>query len=229
MSDKLICIILARGGSKRIPKKNIKLFNNEPIIKYSINAAIKSNLFNEVMVSTDDKEIAEISKSLGASVPFLRSKKNSDDFSTTYDVFEEVIYKYQIKFKYACCFYSCAPFVTNKILTDAYNSMVQNNFDCVFPVVRYSHPIQRALKVKGNNILFCKPENINIRTQDLDARFHDTGQFYFLDIQKCLANKSLLSKNTGYIELNEIEVQDIDNLLDWKLAELKYEILQKIK
>ncbi len=229
MSDKLICIILARGGSKRIPKKNIKLFNNEPVIKYSINAAVKSNLFDEVMVSTDHKKIAEISKSLGASVPFFRSKKNSDDFSTTFDVFKEVITKYNHKFKYACCLYSCAPFVTSALLKKAYKYMIQNNFDCIFPVVKYSHPIQRALKIDGNNILFCNPENIKTRTQDLDPRFHDTGQFYFLNIERCLNNKSLMSKNTGYLELNDNEVQDIDNLSDWKLAELKYEILQKLK
>ena len=144
-----LCIIPARGGSKRIPKKNIKLFLGKPIIAYSIEAAIESKLFDVVMVSTDDDEIKEIAISYGASVPFLRSKKNSDDFATTYDVIEEVLLKYKEvgeNFEIACCIYSCAPFVTKEKLNESLKLLNTNKYDSVFPVIQFEFPIQRALK-----------------------------------------------------------------------------------
>ena len=123
-----ICIIPARGGSKRIPKKNIKEFLGKPIIAYSIKAALDSGLFDEVMVSTDDVEIADIAKKFGAKVPFMRSAKNSDDFATTFDVIEEVIQVYKTqgkRFENICCIYSCAPFITSEILLKAYDLLIQ--------------------------------------------------------------------------------------------------------
>ena len=144
-----LCIIPARGGSKRIIRKNIKNFLGKPIIAYSIEAAIGSNLFDVVMVSTDDKEIKKIAVSHGAIVPFLRSKKNSDDFATTYDVIEEVLLNYKKlgeNFDYACCIYSCAPFVTNEKLQDSFKLLRINKLDTVFPIMQFGFPIQRALK-----------------------------------------------------------------------------------
>ena len=160
--SKSICIILARGGSKRIPKKNIKIFHGRPIIEYSIEAARKSALFDEIMVSTDDSEISKIALKCGASVPFLRSKKNSDDFSTTFDVLEEVLLQYKNDFEYACCLYACAPFISGQKLINAFNKIKKFNFDCVFPIIKYSFPIQRALRCNGINIEFLYPCRCNI-------------------------------------------------------------------
>jgi N-acylneuraminate cytidylyltransferase len=225
-----LCIIPARGGSKRIPRKNIKDFLGKPIIAYSIEAAMNSGLFDEVMVSTDDEEIAEIAVKYGAKVPFLRSKEKSNDFATTYEVIEEVLFKYNQLgkiFKNACCIYACAPFISIEKLTEANQKL--KVFDTVFPVVQYGFPIQRALKKNINDsILFIEPEFELARSQDLNASFHDAGQFYWFATNSLLANKSIISKNTGCVVLSEMEVQDIDNQIDWKLAELKYKLLNGI-
>jgi len=225
-----ICIIPARGGSKRIPRKNIKLFLGKPIIAYSIEAAIKSQLFEEVMVSTDDKEIAEIALRYGATVPFLRSKENANDYSTTFDVIEEVLESYQKKmqsFEQACCLYPCAPFVRADILKEAYEKL--ERFDTVFPIVKYSFPIQRALERKpSGETNFIKPENALTRSQDLEPSYHDAGQFYWFNVKVLEENKALISANSGSIVLSEIEVQDIDNEMDWKLAELKYRLRNEV-
>jgi len=223
-----ICIIPARGGSKRIPKKNSKQFLGKPIIAYSIEAAISSNLFEEIMVSTDDAEIAKIAKSYGAKVPFLRSKKNSDDFATTYDVIEEVINSYKqkgIEFKSACCIYACAPFITPKLLSESFTQLIKNNFDTIFPVIEYSYPIQRALQQNGEKIEMFYPEHLTTRSQDLKKSFHDAGQFYWMKIENVLKKKSLFTENSGYLQISELEAQDIDTPTDWKLAELKYKLL----
>jgi len=222
-----ICVIPARGGSKRIPKKNIKEFLGKPIITYSIQAALDSGLFDEVMVSTDDLEIAEIAKNFGAKVPFIRSEKNSDDFATTFDVIEEVIqvYKSQGKeFENICCIYSCAPFVNSEILLKAYNQLIRNKFDTVFPIIAYSFPIQRALRIDHSKVSMILEENLNVRSQDLEDSFHDAGQFYWCNSKKLLQNKKILTKNTGGVEISELEAQDIDNEIDWKLAELKFQL-----
>lgn len=226
-----ICIIPARGGSKRIPRKNIKEFSGKPIIAYSIEAAINSGLFDEVMVSTDDLEIAEIAIQYGAKVPFMRSNERANDFATTYEVLEEVLFKYNELgkiFEKACCIYACAPFISIEKLIEANKKL--ERFDTVFPVVQYGFPIQRALKKDMNDsISFIQPEFELTRSQDLNASFHDAGQFYWFTTSSILANKSILSKNTGCVVLSEMEVQDIDNQIDWKLAELKYELLQSTK
>lgn len=224
-----LCIIPARGGSKRIPKKNIKEFLGRPIIAYSIRTAIDSKLFDEVMVSTDDIEIAEIAKKYGAKVPFIRSLKNSSDFATTFDVIEEVINYYRnhnMKFNNVCCLYSCAPFVTTKTLSKAYNRLHEKEFDTVLPVVPYSSPINRALRINHEKIHMIYEENLNVRSQDLEDSFYDAGQFYWCDIDKLLLNKGIFTNNTGFIIVSEIESQDIDNETDWKLAELKFQLKQ---
>ena len=224
-----ICIIPARGESKRIPRKNIKEFLGKPIIAYSIKAALDSGLFDEVMVSTDDVEIAYIAKKFGAKVPFMRSAKNSDDFATTFDVIEEVIQSYRSQgkdFENICCVYSCAPFVTYKILLKAYNQLIEKKFDTVLPIVAYSFPIQRALRLDQRKVSMILEENLNTRSQDLEDSFHDAGQFYWCNSKKLLQNKKILTKNTGGVEISELEAQDIDNEIDWKLAELKYQLKQ---
>lgn len=226
-----LCIIPARGGSKRIVRKNIKLFLGKPIIAYSIEAAITSGLFDEVMVSTDDAEIAEIAISYGAKVPFLRSEANANDHATTFDVVQEVLSAYQSlgkNFEYTCCFYSCAPFVTADKLSSGLALLKKNNFDTVFPVMAFGFPIQRALKI-GNTakIDFFYPEYSLTRSQDLEPSYHDAGQFYWMNTERCLREKKIVTNNTGSLIISEIEGQDIDNEIDWKLAELKYKLRQE--
>ena len=229
MSKKL-CIIPARGGSKRIPRKNIKDFLGKPIIAYSIEAAIKSGLFDEVIVSTDDKEIAEISKSYGASIPFFRSNKNSSDFATTFNVLEEVFEKFKARkrfFEYGCCIYPCAPFVKPDILTTSFKKMQKNNFDSLFPIIKYGHPIQRGLKMNlEGQVQYNSSEYALTRSQDLEEMFHDAGQFYWMRVTEILKYRKVVTENSGGIEITELEAQDIDSEVDWKLAELKFNLLK---
>ena len=229
---KNLCIIPARGGSKRIPRKNIKSFLGKPIIAYSIEAALKSNLFNEVMVSTDDKEIADLALNYGANIPFFRSSKNSDDFATTVDVILEVINEYKTLDKFfdnICCVYPTAPFTTEYKLRDAYNKLEKENLDTVFPIMPFGYPIQRSLKIENDKVVFFSPEYEKSRSQDLEQAYHDAGQFYFLKEKEFLLNKTIFSANAGGIIISEMEAQDIDNESDWKLAELKYELIQSTK
>ncbi|WP_303817070.1 pseudaminic acid cytidylyltransferase [Selenomonas ruminantium] len=217
-----LAIITARGGSKRIPLKNIKEFCGKPIIAYSIEAALESNIFDEVMVSTDSKDIADVAKYYGASVPFMRSSKTSDDFATTADVLQEVITEYekcgQI-FETMCCIYPTAPFVTAKKLQDAYKRLTDSDADLIQPVVAFSFPPQRAFVIREGQLTYRYPECASMRSQDLENWYHDAGQFYFHRVE------AFMNKGTLKImpfELPETEVQDIDNLTDWELAEMKY-------
>lgn len=229
---KSIAIITARGGSKRIPRKNIKSFCSQPIIKYSIDAALNSKLFAEVMVSTDDIEIKQIAESFGAKVPFMRSKENSDDYSTTADVLKEVILEYKKNgqvFDYLCCLYPTAPFVTPERLVESMDLLIKHNVDCVLPVVKYSYPIQRSLKIEAGKIRMQWPENYLKRSQDLEPIYHDCGQFYCLKTNSLLEQMVLFAKDTLPVILPETEVQDIDNEHDWKIAELKFKTLKEMK
>lgn len=222
-----LCVIPARGGSKRIPRKNIKEFLGKPILAYSIDLALASGLFSEIMVSTDDEEIAEIAKSHGAVVPFLRSMKNADDFATTADVIREVLdqyVKFEKTFNYICCLYPTAPLVKVGSIDHAFKVLTQGGFASVFPIVKFSYPIQRALKVDGQKVSMVWPEYEAARSQDLKSRYHDAGQFYWISAEFSTQN-ALFTANSSFIELDEMEVQDIDNLNDWRLAELKYKIL----
>lgn len=223
-----LAIIPARGGSKRIPRKNIKPFLGKPIIAYSIEAAIKSNLFNEVMVSTDDEEIAKIAKQYGAKVPFLRSKDNANDFAVLADVVDEVLLKYSQNnqiFENICCILPTAPFVTSTKIIEAYKTLSNNNFDSVFPILEFSFPIQRSLKIKDNKVAMVWSENLNTRSQDLEARYHDSGQFYWIKTQSFLTEKKLLTNDSGAIIISQLEAQDIDTETDWRLAEIKYKLM----
>ena len=222
-----LCIIPARGGSKRIPRKNIKDFLGKPIISYSIEAAINCNLFDEIMVSTDDTEIAEVALKYGAKVPFLRSKKNADDFATTGDVLNEVLSSYKVEgksFENACCIYPTAPFVTKDKLVSAFNKMMEEGLYTIFPIIPFGYPIQRSLKIVDGKTIMTWPENLKTRSQDLERRFYDSGQFYFLKVTPFLESQNIWSDNTGSIIISELEAQDIDNEVDWQLAEMKYKL-----
>lgn len=218
-----ICIITARGGSKRIPRKNIRPFLGRPIISYSVDAAIKSGLFEEVMVSTDDEEIASIARSCGASVPFMRSSKNGGDHATTYDVLAEVVGEYGMRgreFDTLCCIYPTAPFVTAEKLRAA--ATMLDDVDTVLSVVRFSFPPQRGLVERGDCLSFWHPECAAARSQDLEPVFHDAGQFYFCRIPALLSSGLIVGARTKGFEVSELEAQDIDNISDWEIAEIKY-------
>lgn len=227
---KNLCIIPARGGSKRIPRKNIKPFIGKPIIAYSIEAALNSGLFDEVMVSTDDEEFAEVAKKFGASVPFLRSEATSNDYATTVDVLIEVVEMYRQlgkKFDTVCCLYSTAPFVTAERLKEA-SEKLSEQVDGCFTVVEYSYPIQRSLRINESGIIEMRyPEHLKSRTQDLEKTYHDAGQFYFVKVAAMEAEKTVWCKRTVPIVLSELEVQDLDTLSDWQLAEMKFELIHK--
>ena len=222
---KNLCIIPARGGSKRIPRKNVKSFLGKPMLVYSIEAALASNLFDEVMVSTDDEDIAEVARQYGAKVPFMRSAETANDFATTADVLHEVINKYKELgqvFDNFCCIYATAPMIQSKDIISAYNRLQSSDFTIVYPVVQFSYPIWRCLDLAEDGSMKRHwPEFENSRSQDLPKEYHDTGTFYWYKTQEWLAGNIL----TGGIEVDETTIQDIDTETDWKIAEMKYKLL----
>ncbi len=224
---KSIAIITARGGSKRIPRKNIKDFCGKPIIAYSIEAALKAGVFDTVMVSTDDEEIAEIAKRYGADVPFLRSAETSNDYATTADVINEVLGEYKnrgIVFDCFACIYPTAPFLTAKKLSEAMGNLLAEEADAVISVVKYSFPPQRAFVIRGYKIAYQFPEYERTRSQDLEPIFHDCGQFYMCMCDAFLEHNSLILPKTIPYIISEEEVQDIDTVSDWRIAEAKYKV-----
>lgn len=223
-----LAIITARGGSKRIPKKNIKDFCGKPIIAYSIEAALKSGIFDEVMVSTDSKEIADIAREYGANVPFLRSEATSNDFATTADVVEEVLISYQKLGKHFDCFaciYPTAPFISGEKLFEAMNLL--EGVDAVVSVVKFSFPPQRAFVIREGNVVYQYPQYERARSQDLESIYHDCGQFYICNTKEFLKNHSLILAKTRPYILPDEEVQDIDTFSDWEIAEAKFLVLRK--
>ena len=231
MKTKNLCIIPARGGSKRIPRKNIKVFKGKPIIAYSIEKALVSGLFKEVMVSTEDEEIAEIARRFGASVPFFRSTETAGDLATTMDVLEEVTKRYEEQqqiFDLICCIYPTAPLLTIEQLKKGHRQLLQGDFDVVLPVVPFSYPVWRGLKrAEDGKTSMYWPENLNKRSQDLPVVFHDAGQWYWM--KKATIGKPMFGEKVGSFVLKAEDVHDIDNNSDWHLAELKYEYLQRFK
>jgi pseudaminic acid cytidylyltransferase len=221
-----LAIIPARAGSKRIPNKNIIDFFGKPIIAYSIEAALSTKLFDEVMVSTDSEEIAEIAREYGAKVPFLRSKKNASDHSTTVDAILEVLEMYISmgrSFEVGCCIYPAAPLITSNLIQSCFDLFQEGNWDTVFPAIEYSHPIDRAFVVnKKGSIEMFNTQNKFKRTQDLKKTFHDSGQFYWFNSSKLASNKTLFTNKTSVLKVSEIETQDIDNLDDLIFAKIKY-------
>ena len=224
-----IAIITARGGSKRIPRKNIREFCGRPIIAYSIEAAIASQLFSEVIVSTDDLEIAEISLKYGATVPFMRTAQTSDDFATTAEVLIEVLNSYERKNgnlpAFACCIYPTAPMIEVTQLSKAMKILQKNEHTLsVLPVVKYGFPIQRAFRVTGDNLSYFSPEFIKCRSQDLESAYHDAGVFYCFNVREFQQKNVLIDETSRAVFLSELDVQDIDNESDWEIAELKWKL-----
>ena len=229
MAEKCLAVITARGGSKRVPRKNIKEFCGEPIIAYSIRAARGSGVFDEVMVSTDDEEIAEIARWLGARVPFQRSPENSGDMAMTHEVVLEVLRKYEElgrKFDIVCCIYPTATFLTASRLRESMEKLRQENVDGVVPVVRFSFPPQRCFVIKEGLVSYQWPENRLKRSQDLEPYYHDCGQFYLLRVEPFIREQSMVLANTAPIILDEKEVQDIDTPEDWEMAQMKFRLLR---
>lgn len=227
-----VAIIPARSGSKRIPNKNIKLFHGKPIISYAIKNAINANIFDRVMVSTDNTIIADIAKQYGAEVPFYRSDINSSDHATTADTIIEVLQKYEqlnIKFNHFCCIYPCTPLLESIDIINSMKTLIDNNYATVFPVVKYSHPTQRCITIKNGIPNRLNKEYENTRTQDLEPMYYDAGQYYCGNVAQFLTNqqKCMLTNNTKCIVVEENKYQDIDNLSDWKLLEIKYEYNQR--
>ncbi len=224
----VLAIIPARGGSKRLPRKNIRSFFGKPIISYSIAAAKSAGCFDTIMVSTEDKEIADVSKEYGAEIPFVRSNKCSNDFATLTDVIFEVIHTYEstnIFYNYICCILATAPFLSPKDLNNSFKILLDKKADTVVSVVKFTYPIQRALKINSEKLFMISPEYISTRSNDLETTYHDAAQFYWLDVEKFKIKKMLFSDNSFPYELQEVQVQDIDNEIDWTLAEMKYTYL----
>jgi pseudaminic acid cytidylyltransferase len=223
-----LAIIPARGGSKRIPRKNIKPFLGKPIIAYSIETARQSQLFQEVMVSTDDEQIAEVARSCGAQVPFLRSAENADDHATTMQVIEEVVEAYARRgqrFDYICCIYPTAPLMQAKHLRQGFEELIRHDAKAVLPAAAFSYPIWRGLiQTADGKAQMIFPEHAASRSQDLPQAYHDAGQWYWL---KPEALGRPLFDDARFILLAASEVQDIDTLEDWAMAELKYQYLQR--
>lgn len=224
-----VAIITARGGSKRIPRKNIRDFCGKPILAYSVEAAIQSGVFDTVMVSTDDEEIAGIARQWGAEVPFLRSDKTAGDYATTNDVLMEVLEEYEnrgVSYEMACCIYPTAPFVTGEKLKNAVEKLQQSDADTLIPVVAFSYPPQRAMVVKEGRLVFESPQYLDSRSQDLEPHYHDVGQFYVFRTEAFRENKKLMVGNILPLVVSEMEVQDIDNQTDWEIAEMKYRLMK---
>ena len=225
---KILAIITARGGSKRIPRKNIKEFCSKPIIAYSIKAAIDSGVFDEVMISTEDEEIARISERYGAKIPFFRSEKTASDYATTTDVLMEVLDEYEkrgMHYDMACCIYPTAPFITADRLKEAVEMLRESEADTLIPVVGFSYPPQRALVIEDGRLVFKYPEYIVTRSQDLEKHYHDAGQFYVFKTKAFKETGNLMKGNIVPMVLDEMEVQDIDTEQDWELAQVKYKLL----
>lgn len=223
-----VCIITARGGSKRIPRKNIKPFCGRPIIAYSIDAALEAGVFDEVMVSTDDAEIADVARAAGAVVPFMRSAEASSDHATTADALREVIEAYGEtgrSFDSLCCLYPTAPFVAAELLRRGMAMLDEHDADCVLPVVAFSYPVQRSLlRTDDGRVVMAWPEHYPARSQDLETHYHDSGQFYCMKTQSLLSQMKLFAQRTYPIVISQLDVQDIDNDQDWVLAEAKYRL-----
>ncbi len=220
-----ICIITARGGSKRIPRKNICEFCGKPMLAYSVECALESGIFDTVMVSTDDEEIAEVARAYGAEVPFMRSEATSNDYATTADVLREVLGEYKARgteFDVMCCLYPTAPFVRVSELKEA-AAMIAAGAGSVIPVTSFDFPPLRGFKVgEDGSLSYAFPEYAATRSQDLPKMVHDCGRFYFAKVGAFLEAGSFITGCTRRIHIPSKYVQDIDTLEDWEMAEQKY-------
>lgn len=229
MQEKPVCIIPARGGSKRIPRKNIADFNGKPLIAWSIEVALESNIFSNVIVSTDSEEIAKISESHGAEIPFVRDAKLADDFATTADVLRDALSRLP-KSQHACCLYPTAPLITSKNLQEACQIIVSENLDCVLSVTEFDfHPLRAFAKdAETGNLGFKWPEFALTRSQDLPEMVHDAGAFYFFNTKAFLDTGMLIGQNTRGIQLSRLQAVDIDTVEDFELAKVLHAKMQGI-
>ena len=225
-----VAIIPARGGSKRIPRKNIKMFKGKPMIAWAIQAAKKSDLFDHVLVSSDDPEILEISREYGAETPFVRPKNISDDMTATVPVIAHAVGECIAsgwRVDYACCIYPGVPFLDTNDLVKSFQLLLESGADFVYPVTEYAHPIQRAMRqMPSGQMEFIDNNSELTRTQDLEATYHDAGQFYWGKIDAWVEHKKMHSDGLGLVIPNW-RVVDIDNLDDWKRAELLSAVINK--
>ncbi len=226
---KNLAIIPARGGSKRIPRKNIKPFLGKPIMVYSIEAALECGLFEEVMVSTDDEEIASTAKRYGASIPFKRSVENAGDSASQASVMHETIEGYEKvgrHFDNFCCLMATAPFITPDLLKKAYVSFLESGCDTLFSIQEFSYTIYRALEYDAEGFLkMVWPENQPKHSQEFNKAFHDAGQFYFSRIASFKKNRIFAAGKAKGFLLSEMDAHDIDSQEDWETAELKYQLI----
>lgn len=218
-----LCVIPARGGSKRIPRKNIKEFCGKPMIAWSIEAAKSSACFERILVSTDDVEIAEIAQSFGAEVPFLRPAHLSDDHTATISVIAHAI-RWQRKHSYSptevCCIYATAPFVQSEDIKSGLEILKNSSADYAFSVTTYAFPIQRAVRItREQRVEMFQPEYLNTRSQDLEDAWHDAGQFYWGRTSAWLEGKPIFCRFAAPVPLPRYRVQDIDTVEDWHVAE----------
>ncbi|HCN77419.1 MAG TPA: pseudaminic acid cytidylyltransferase [Verrucomicrobiales bacterium] len=223
-----LAIILARSGSKRIPGKNLRPFLGHPVIHYPVKAALDSGCFDEVMVSTDDDQIAAAARAAGAVTPFRRSAENASDQATTTDALLEVIAQYRAagcEFEFICGMYASAPLITVDHLRAGWEIIKDNPAaQTVMPVIRYGYPVHRAFVIQQGRLQLMMPEHGFTRSQDLPVAYHDAGQWYWMRVADFERGRKVFADRCLPVELSELEVQDIDNEVDWKLAELKARI-----
>lgn len=226
-----LCVIPARGGSKRIPRKNIKEFSGKPMIAYSIEAALQSGCFDKVIVSTDDEEIAEVAKAYGAEVPFMRPAELANDYAGTLPVIKHAVEwfeEHSTRPGHICCLYATAPFVQPKAIQQAYQQLLATQADYCFSVTSFAFPIQRAIKITDQQrVEMFYPEHFNTRSQDLEEAYHDAGQFYWGSVDAFKQMKPLFSQSASPFVLPRYLVQDIDTPEDWVRAELMYQVLRQ--
>lgn len=227
-----ICVIPARGGSKRIPRKNIKEFNGKPIIAYSIEAALKSNCFDRVIVSTDDVEIVEVAKKYGAQVPFIRPSELSNDYASTISVIKHTIERLENHnntiINNVCCLYATAPFIQSQTIFKAFQQLQGSKADYCFSVASFPFPIQRSIRItQDDKVDMLYPENFNVRSQDLEEAYHDAGQFYWGKAQAFKDELPIFSEAASPYILPKYLVQDIDTREDWIRAEIMHKALQE--
>lgn len=221
-----ICIIPARGGSKRIPGKNIKNFCGKPILAYSIKNARSSGLCDRVIVSTDSEKIQSVAEKYGGEVPKLRSKENSDDHATLTDVLWELEPVWS-NYNHILLLLPTAPLIESETIKMAFEEYISNNADTLVPVTTFSFAIQRAFIIDSGKLKLREPDHEMTRSQDLENFYHDIGAFYIINTSKFRENKTIYGKKAIPFIMNELQCQDIDTLSDWKIAELKYKLLHE--
>lgn len=226
-----LAIIPARGGSKRIPRKNIKPFCGKPMIVWSIEAARESNCFDRIIVSTDDAEIANVARTHGAEVPFMRPPELSDDYTGTIPVIAHAIdwINHNVApVEFACCLYATAPFVQADDLRRGLDVLNTSGADYAFSVTSYAFPIQRAIRITADQrVEMFNSEHFDTRSQDLEEAFHDAGQFYWGRTEAWSSGKPIFSHDAAPVPLPRHRVQDIDTDEDWQRAQLMFAVIRQ--